>query len=192
MIRHLLLKKNQSGKYLLKCESVITTGTVVIDLHHNITPRSKSPPLCFCIYIFIHSVNNFRLKRGVKLCLGAMPQRSMEKLLQRWPLPPGSSECLGAPARQGFSLQFKCHGWNYITCHGNSVGGSRALLFDEFLHVQPYLSITYSLYLWEGWMALFYPTPRIFQELQKDSGWSGQACVQGEVGLQPRGRQACP
>lgn len=51
--------------------------------------------ICLCTYIFIHSVNNFRLKKGVKLCLGAVPQRNMEKVLQRWPLLPSNSECLG-------------------------------------------------------------------------------------------------
>ena len=90
------------------------------------------------------------------------------------------------------SLQLKCQDWNYIICHGNIVGGLRTLLFDEFLHVQPYLSITYSLYLWKGWMALFYPTPRIFQELQKDSGWSVQACVQGKSGSAARGQTGLP
>ena len=41
-------------------------------------------------------------------------------------------------------------------------------------------------------MALFYPTPRIFQELQKDSGWSGQACVQGRSGPAATGQTDLP
>lgn len=73
-------------------------------------------------------------------------------------------------------------------------GDSRTLLLDEFLHVQTYLYITYSLYLWQGWMALFYPTPGIFQELQTDSGRWGQAgmCSWKEVGKQLRGQTGLP
>lgn len=116
-------------------------------------------------------------------------------VLHRKPLPPRNSVCLGTryqhknPQPAVKMPRQKLHHMPW-----EQRGDSRTLLLDEFLHVQTYLYITYSLYLWQGWMALFYPTPGIFQELQTDSGRWGQAgmCSWKEVGKQLRGQTGLP
>lgn len=101
------------------------------------------------------------------------------------------SECLGEGMVGGDTINTrihspqKCHGTRDSRYHGNSTGDWRTLLLDEFLHVHPYLSIPFSLYLWQGWMTLVYPTRNLPGAPERCKtlasfllGRSGLACVQ--------------
>lgn len=161
-------------------------------MHHNITSRSKSPPLCFYICIFIHSVDNFRLKRGAKLCLGLCHREAWKKCSRDGHCHQGAQSVWGHQQDKDSICSSNATAGITSSAMGTA-WGAQELCFSMSSFTSNLISPSLTLFTC-GKVEWLYFTQH--QESSRNSRKTQAVQVRqvfrGEVGLQPWGRQACP